>query len=260
MKLVQAAMLAALSCVAFVVDADDAAFDRSEEIQKFTEAFKDGPRGVLADMSKEIFVSGLSDPGLADAVNSRLLKEYKSIKQGDRVGVAYLVWTVKALASFGIDEHRATLVEVRKHKKLPTKVKSAISDEIDRFAWHERKNEIMASTRNHRPGDNPRASRYFNLIQEDDFSYKYQGADRINWEKLLEPRVLDAMAAQLVQYKDTKFPASAGKAPTKTLGLYAKLLGHSGQRKYRDALQQVVASKSGALIKKHAREALEKLE
>lgn len=260
MKLVRAMMLAALSCVAFAVTADDAAFDRSEEIKKYTEAFTDGPRGVLGELSKEVFISGLSDPALAAAVNDRLLKEYTSIEQGDRVGTAYLVWTVKALASFGIEEHRATLVEVRKRKKLSTKVKSAIGDELDRFAWHKRKNEIMASTRNHRPGDNPRASRYLNLIMDDDFSYKYQGADRINWEKLLEPRVLDVMAAQLVQYKDTDFPASAGKAPTKTLGLYAKLLGHSGQRKYRDALQQVVDSKSGALIKKHAREALEKLQ
>jgi hypothetical protein len=260
MKLVQALALAAISCVAFAANASDGVFDRSEEIRKYTEAFTDGPRGVLGEHSKEIYISGLSDPVLAQAVRDRLLKEYKSIEQRDRVGLAYLTWTTKALASFGIEEHRAALLEVDKHKKLPAKAKGAIDDEIDRFAWHKRKNEIMASTRNHSADGNPRASRYLNLIKDDDFTYKFMGADRINWEKLLEPRVLDEMAAQLVRYKDTEFPSSAGKAPTKTLGLYAKLLGHSGQRKYQDVLQQVVDSKSGVLVKKHAKEALQKLE
>ena len=260
MKLMQAMALAAVSCVAFVANASEGVFDRSEEIEKYTEAFTDGPRGVLAVMSKEIFVSGLADPALAQAIRDRLLKEYSTIDMGDREGTAYLVWTTKALASFGIEEHREALLQVKKRKKLPAKVKSAIDDEIDQIAWHKRKNEIMASTRNHKPGDNPRASRYLNLIMDDDFTYKFQGADRINWEKHLEPRVLDEMAAQLVRFKDTDFPGSAGKAPTKTLGLYAKLLGHSGQRKYRDVLQQVVDSKSGVLVKKHAKQALEKLE
>ena len=261
MKLAQAVVLFVAACFASIASASDGVFDRSEEIKKYTEAFNEGPRGVLGEMSKEIYISGLSDAVLAKAINDRLLKEYTSIDLGDRVGVAYLVWTIKALASFGIEEHRETLLKVDKRKKLPTKAKSAIDDEIDRFAWHRRKNEIMASTRNHQPGDNPRVSRYLNLIMDEDFSYKYQGADRINWERLIEPKVADEMAAQLLRYKDTKFTSKDGKAPTKTLGLYAKLLGHSGQRKYREALQQVADSKAtSVLVKKHAKEALEKLQ
>ena len=258
MKIMRALLLATVSWIS-IAHGSDAVFDRSEEIDKYKAMFNDGPRGVLAVAAKEIYISGLADRELANAVRDRLLKDYGSVTK-DREDVSYLVWGVKALASFGIEEHREPLLKIQKNKKVSQKVRSAIDDDIDRIAWHRRKNEIMASARNHKPGDNPRVSRYLNLIQDEDFTYKYQGADRINWEKLLEPRVLDEMAAQLVRYKDTDFASDAGKAPTKTLGLYAKLLGHSGNRQYREQLQQVADSGSGMLIKKHAREALDRLE
>lgn len=258
MKIMRALLLAALSWIS-IAHGSDAVFDRSEEIDKYKALFNDGPRGVLAVAAKEIYVSGLSDRELSNILRDRLLKDYGSITT-DREDVSYLVWGVKALASFGIEEHREALLKIQRNRKVSQKVRSAIDDDIDRIAWHRRKNEIMTSARNHKPGDNPRVSRYLNLILDEDFTYKYQGADRINWERLLDARVLDEMAAQLVRYKNTDFPSNAGKAPTKTLGLYAKLLGHSGDRKYREQLQQVADSASGVLIKKHAREALERLE
>lgn len=256
MRLKQALVLTVLSCASIAHGQD--VFDRSAEVDKYIKAYTEGPQGVLAETGKEIYISGLSDPRLASAIRDRLFKDLGSIKRGDRADTAYAVWNVKALASFGIPEYAATLQDIRKNSKT-SKVKSEAGDELDRIAWHKRKNEIMASTRNYKQGDNARLSRYLNLIMDDDFTYKYQGADRVNWEKLLEPRVLDEMAKQLLQYKDTDFPMSAGKAPTKTLGLYAKLLGRSGQTTYRETLQQVVDSSSGMLIKKHAREALDML-
>ena len=48
-----------------------------------------------------------------------------------------------------------------------------------------------------------------------------------------------------------KAAVSAVRQQGKALGLYAKLLGYSGLGKYRDPLEQVLASNASALLKKH---------
>lgn len=262
MKIMRAWAVAAMAWVATAHGADEV-FDRSEEIEKFVILFAGtASSGELAHASKELYVSGLSDRRLADTVLRRvqqsveLMAKFKAYNDD----AALLVWGSKAIASFGITDLRPALDEIRRHPRVIPRVKDAIADDIDRIDWHRRKNEIMASTRNHRPGDDPRVSRYLNLILDEDFSCKYLAADRINWERLHEPRVLDPMAEQLVRYKDMKFPASPNAPVHKALGMYAKILGDSGNKKYRDALLAIRASKAGGFVRKHAKESLEALQ
>jgi hypothetical protein len=258
MERIKRVLCSLLLCGPGMAFAMDGVFDRSEEVAKYLDVFKTGSRGAVTEAAKEVFVSGIGDPTLATALKDRLLADYKGIQPTDKTGVQYLAWTTKALASFGIAEHAPALKQVCDGVRS-TKVRGYCRDELARIEWHRIKNEIMASRKNYNQGDNPRMARYINLIQAEDFSHKYQGADRINWERLLEPRVMDAIAQQ-VELNLDKAGARADRPTTKTMGLFVKLLGYSGQTKYKETLQKVLDSKAGTLVKKHAKEALSRLQ
>jgi hypothetical protein len=243
--------------VSMPVWALDGVFDYSADVDKYVAIMKEGPRGTVLPAAKDIYVSGISDPRLAAAIQERLMKDYPTLEKVDRTDGQYGAWLVKALASSGIAEYRATIAEVKKKTKSG-KVMSACSDEIDNLAWHAKKNEIMASRKNFSAGGNVRAAQLHNLLQSDDFTYKYLAADRISWEKILEPALMDEIASQIPKYMNNT-GAGADRIEWKTIGMYEKVLGYSSQPKYREVLQQVETSNAGYLVKKHAKEALERL-
>jgi len=251
-------------CLAFLVFVAaptmgmEGVFDRSAEVEKYLAVMNTGTRGDVIAASKELYTSGISDPRLAAAASERLLRDYPTFKMNNRPDQQYGMWLVKALASFGIDEYATTLKRVKNGVKSSS-ISTECSDELELIPWHRTKNELMASRKHHNEGDNPRASRLINLLLSDDFSYMQMAADRVSWEKVFDPRVMEAMATQLPKYMDsTGF--SASRSQTRAMGLYAKLLGYSGDAKYRDVLQQVLKSKGGTLLKKHAKEGLARLQ
>jgi len=236
----------------------DGTFDRSVEVNAYVAMAKEGTRGDLIVKSKEIYVSGISDPRLAQALSERLLNDYQTLRQSNRADTQYGSWLVKALASQGLDEYAATLKQVKAGVKSG-QVKMECGDELDLIAWHQRKNDIMSSRQYYVEGENPRASQLLNLLMSDDFALKHMAADRISWEKIKSPRLYDAMEKQLLTYMDSTGVAS-GRQQDKSMGMYAKLLGYSNDKKYRLVLEAVIASEAGTLLKSHAKDALARLQ
>jgi hypothetical protein len=233
-------------------------FDRGAEVNAYIKLATEGTRGDLVLKSKDLYVSGISDPRLAAALSERLLKDYKTLSKTNRADIQYGAWLVKGLASQGLEESAVTLKKVKLGAKSG-QLKAECDDEIDRLAWHKRKNEIMSSRQFHVEGENPRIAQLHNLLVADDFSYKHMAADRISWEKIRSPRLYDAMADQLVKYMDST-GISSGRQQDKAMGMYAKLLGYSNDKKYRATLEQVMSSSAGYLLKSHAKDALERLQ
>lgn len=248
-------LLLVLTGVAHALDGN---FDRSAEVAKYLDVVQNGSRLNMTRAAKELYVSGIDDPKLAAAISERLLRDYPTFGKTDRADGQYGAWMVKALASTGIEQYAATIQQLQSKSKVVA-VRKECKEELEKIAWHKTKNRIMNSRENHVEGGNARVSQLLNLIKSDDFTYKQFAADRISWEKLLDPRVLDEMSAQLLRYmNDTG--RNASRAQGKALGLYAKLLGYSGLGKYRDPLEQVLASNASALLKKHARDAIKKMQ
>lgn len=253
-RIVAAAWLLSLSLQVFAMDG---VFDRSAEVQKYMAIVKNGTRGDMVVAAKDMYVSGINDAELAAAVNERLLKDYAGLKLGERLDTQYGAWMVKALASFGIEQYAETLKTVENGVQIPS-VSSECGEELPLISWHKTKNAIMASRANHQEGDKQRASQFLNLLKSEDFAYKYVAADRMSWEKVLDARLMDEIASQLLKYMDST-GMHASRPQTKTMGMYAKLLGYSSNAKYRQTLEQVVASNANYLLKKHAKDALVKL-
>lgn len=251
-KLVLFALLMPMSGV-YAMDGE---FDRSAEVDKYMAALKTGSTGTLAVAAKEISTSGIADPQLAAALKDRFLADYKTIGN-DRESDTYGVWMCRALASFGIADYAGDLRTIASGSKN-IKARGACKEALPTIGWNKSKNIVMASRQFHNEGDDPAVSRLMNLLMADDYEYKHYAAERMNWEKVLDKRLMAAIAPQLQQY--VQRDAKLNELQDDTIANFAKLLGYSRDVQYRGVLESVVAyplASSG--VKRHAKYALDKL-
>jgi hypothetical protein len=231
-------------------------FDRSAEVERYMTAMKTGSTGTVAIAAKEISTSGIADPQLAAALRDRFLTDYKTIGI-DRESLTYGVWMCRALASFGIADYASDLGKIAQGTNS-VKVRKACKDALPTIDWNRSKNVVMASRQYHHEGDDPTVSRIMNLLMADDYQYKHYAAERMNWEKVLDKRLMAAIAPQLQQY--VQRDARLNDLQDDTMANFAKLLGYSQDVQYRGVLENVLAYKHASSgVKRHAKYALDKL-
>ncbi len=231
-------------------------FDRSTEIAKHLDVIKAGTRASVIDSTRTLYWTGISDNQIAAALSARLFGDLQKVDSSDRIGKQYVEWMVKALASTSAD-YQATIDHVGSEGKSMN-IRPFCAAEVSRIGWYKTRNEIMASRKHHQEGDDPQIARMMNLLTADDFSFKHFGADRMNWERILDARLMEEVSRQILLYMD----ATSYGAPleqTDTLGLYAKLLGYSGTIRYRETLNLLLKSKANGRVKKQAKQALQNL-
>src|SRR5882757_8698075 len=95
-----------------------------------------------------------------------------------------------------------------------------------------KKNKVMASRQYHREGDDPTVSRVMNLLMSDDYELKHYAAERMNWEKVLDARLMAAIAPQVQHYVDGGYRGLSVKDDD-TIANFIKLLGYSKDTQYR---------------------------
>jgi hypothetical protein len=249
--------LLAVCSIAVPSHAQQDVFDRGAEIDRHIATFKDGTRGAVIEAGQEIVHAGLSDPKLSAAIAQRLRSEPPLADVSDKVGASHYEWMIRALASTGNADYKATILESARRSRN-YRVASDAGDEVGKIEWYRTRNDIMASRRYHNEGDDPRVSRLLNLLMAEDFSFKLFAAERMNREQMLEPKLIEAVNKQVLQYMDST-ARGAPRDQAKAVGMYVKLLGYSGNVAYRDTLQKVLASKASSQTKKHAKEALGRL-
>ncbi len=238
------------------VYAMDGEFDRSAEVERYMTVLQTGSIGTLAVVAKEISTSGIADPQLAAALNNRLLADHKTTGI-DRESDTYGVWMCRALASFGIADYADDLKTIAAGARN-SKMRTACREAMPTIAWNQAKNTIMASKRYHNEGDDPMVSRLMNLLMADDYVYKHYAVERMNWERVLDKRLMAAIAPQLQQY--VQRDAKLTNLEDDTIASFAKLLGYSKDIQYRGVLESVVAyQRASPGVKRHAKYAMDKL-
>lgn len=272
--------LIAVALFAQDVQAADEVFDRRAEIEQYIEVFGSGNVTETIAAANRLYVAGISDTRLADVLSARLARDYaelnleytRSNEPHPAAGVVHRVLAVdtqygaamaRALASLGVEQAAATLRQIaqspRKGGANIKRVRDVAAQQAARIEWYRKRNEIMASTKNHRDGDDPRVSMMVNLLLSDDRSYREHAMDRIYSERLRDPRLFAVLESQVRQYLlDTQAAPPRQKADS--LAEYSvKLLGLSGDRSRSEILRNVLASNLPAGIKKQAQVALDRL-
>ena len=165
---------------------------------------------------------------------------------------------VKALASTGLASTKEQLKAVRSGM-TNNKVNSASASEVKLVDWHLKRDTVMASTANHHEGDDPNVSRLINLIKTGDSSFQHWAVERMNWDKILDPRLMAVLASQVQSYVD-RGGGALDEVQDDTLANFVKLLGYSKDVQYRPLLEKVNSLSSATpAIKRHSKYALAKL-
>jgi hypothetical protein len=237
----------------------DGVFDRRAEVDGYIAQLNgDLSQEALIAVAKPIYVSGISDERLAQALSDRLLRDLPTLNSS-RDSSQYGAWMIKALGSTGTERARVTIEEVKAKTKVP-RIKSECADQLHELPWERRKNEIMASRANYNEGDDMRVSQLLNLLKTDDFSYKQDAAYRMSWDKILDPRLMEEIAVQLQAFAD-KGGVSKDNAENVAMSHYAKMLGYSGNKKYLPLLQTLYKSKkTDYMVHKQANAAIGRLD
>jgi hypothetical protein len=247
----------ALFGIAAMANASDGVFDRTAEVDKYVELMKSGDRGQLVLVSREIYGSGISDARLANSIYERLYRDRKQL-DGTRVDTQYGVFMVKALASTGLASTKEQLKAVRSGM-TNNKVNSASASEVKLVDWHLKRDTVMASTANHHEGDDPNVSRLINLIKTGDSSFQHWAVERMNWDKVLDDRLMQVIAVEVQAYVDRGGGKLSSEADD-TMASFVKLLGYSKNVKYRPLLISVSKLQNiSPGVKRHAKYAMDKL-
>lgn len=234
-------------------------FDRSAEVERYVAQLDSEPSKevLMAAVAKPIYVSGISDERLAQALSDRLMRDLPLL-DASRDSAQYGAWMVKALGSTGTELARSNIKEIQTKTKI-ARVKSECADQLHELDWQRRKNEIMASRANYQEGGDMRVAQLLNLLKSEDYSYKQDAAYRMSWDKILDPRLMEEIAVQLQAFAD-KGGASTNKAENVAMSHYAKMLGYSGNQKYGPLLTTLYKSQTDYLVKKQALAALKRLD
>jgi hypothetical protein len=263
----------------------DGVFDREAEVQSYLPAVEAGTRREFIQAAQKIYMSGIGDARLAQALAARLRKEaagldapklwhrynMNAVVVEDRyineTDAGYGLWLIQAPCSTGSELVLPALNEMasrRKGAQLKELRKQAAFC-ANRLAWHRKKNELMASRQHHQPGDDPQVSRLVNLLHADDKTYRDFVYDYISANKIREPRYFDVIRANILAALQAPPVASSekrapNKTPNKTLIQELKMLGDSNDRSNATVLQRVLDSNVDVATKKHAQAALSRLQ
>lgn len=261
-------------CLAFVaflsslsVHAAEGRFNRSGEVAELISLMRSASRTEATIIAQRIYWSGLADPQLARVVNDRLVRDYPTFSLEERRGPIYIDdqygrWMVRALASFGLLEYRATLENMTKHPKeggCPLrKVRNEAAKSSGTIEWHAKKNAVFASTANHGPDDEEHISRLVNLLLDPDPTLQNFGLDKIADGRLQDKRLYSTMSEQLAGFVADPSIAD-GEAKVVTIVRQIKMLRATGDTGYIPLMEQIAAANTDERIQRHGQAAVERL-
>ncbi len=230
----------------------DGVFDRSAEVDQYVAQLSStATQEQLVPTARAIHISGIGDERLAKAISDRLLRD------ASHLDTQYGAWMVRALASTGDPIAKDTLAKVRRTTQI-SRIKTECEEQVQVVDWQRRRNEVMASRRNYNEGDNMRVAQLLNLLQSDDISLKDNATYRMNWDKILDSRLMAEIAGQLSAFVE-KGVATKSKEESVLIGNYAKMLGYSHDQQYAQLLRRVANSSADSSIKKAVAKALDNL-
>jgi hypothetical protein len=236
----------------------DGVFDRSAEVDKYIQVIGTGTRNTLTEAAREIHDADIGDARLARALRDKLQSDLPTLDPKNSVDAKYRKSMVMAIASTGAMEFASDVKGMCAGIQAKRSV-TYCDQAADRMQWYKAKNELMASRQYHRDGDDPKVSMIMNLLMSDDLSFKVEGADKMNWGKILDVRLMEAIEPQLLQYVNAG-PRNATRMQANVAAHFVKLLGYSGDPKYRDTLSKVLAARPGESVKRRAAEGLRRLD
>jgi len=227
--------------------------DRSAEVQNLLAGLESPSSVKRVNAAKIISRSGLTDQNLYAKVAELLQNGYA--EGVDPNHIDEMSWLCKALAASGNSDYRPLLEEVAANAPSDKLKKYArqSSGLIDEYA---QRIEVLNATEDWDKSLSAEENRLINMLGSDNVRLKRDAAKMIVRRMKTDPKVFDAAAAALTEMGKN---IREENTYVDTMAWLCKALAASGDRKYAEVLEQLIASTSNEKLKNYASRALNAL-
>jgi hypothetical protein len=241
-------------------NAMDGEFDRSAEVAGYLRVLKaDATRGTLTETAHQIYEARLYDEALAQAVFDKLSADLPTLNTKSQVDLKYRQLMIGAIAGTGVMKHAPALEKICATVETKRKV-STCDKQLAKMEWYKKRNQTMASRKYHTEGANVRASQIMNLLMSDDYTLKLEGVSQMNWGKILDARLMEAIEPQVLDLLSQVGTKGFTSLQMNTLEDFVKMLGFSDNPKYRPTVEKVHAAKVSNTVRQRAKTALRRFD
>ena len=197
----------------------------------------------------------MNDPALFDRLEQDLLKVLQGGVSNNRYGAEYLAWAAQGLAYSGNEKYRGSIAKLKGknfHKKVRRHAESSLAA-LPKFAvWNSKISVGLAGL----PATELLRKRTFNMLTSEEPELMRGGASLVSKHFMDEVEML-ALVEKLLLENYTQVNGHADMADA--LAWMCKVLGLSGNAKYRDTLQTVRQNSQDRAVVRWAEKSLLKL-
>lgn len=204
--------------------------------------------------SKVIAYGGINDKTIYNRLK-HLVEEGYMTGLDDKYHIDEISWHTKALATSGEENYRPTIQAVSNagHKKLRRHGSNSLKALSNWAKW----NPIINSKEYAVSGQTDKITRYLAMLKSEYYILKLQAAQGIDQNNLYNEKLLDTISEELlVHYQKIN---KRDKTEVQSMAWLCKVLGNSGDQKYKATLDNVARTAPHRKIKQHAKKALKHL-
>ncbi len=228
------------------------ASDRTAEVNTFITMLESDSLKTRIDAAKQITRSGLTDPGLFNMIQEKLLTE-STQNLGNSKHVDEMSWMCKALASSGNMEYLETLTNIGTTSPSK-KLKRYAKQSAEQLSVHAERNRLLADETNMDPSLSPEVNRYIIMLKSNDPVLKRDASKSIYRSHFTEEKLYDVVSDELL--KGYPLTSSRDRNYSDSMAWMCKALGASGMTKYKSTLTEVLEKCTSEKLKKYARQSL----
>lgn len=228
-----------------------AADNRSDETERFISMLNSGFRIERVKAAKLITRSGLTDQKLFDLIQDKLLAGYQE-NTGSSKHIDEMSWFCKALASSGNHTYIDTLRKIASTTSS-SKLRKYANQSIGLVEKYHIDNEIIGNTKNLEKGMSLEAARVKNMLTSDKLYLQKNAAKMLVRREVTDPSLYALVNEEL---KKRFMMHGAGKEQIDTMSWFCKALGASGNKEYRQTLEEVKKRAPNEKLQNFARKSL----
>ena len=233
-----------------------ASSDRTAEIDNYIEMLGSASLKTRINAAKLITKSGITDPGLYDIINEKLLAGYNT-NTLNLDHIDEMSWLCKALAASGSQYYAPTLEKIIQ-TATSTKLKKYARQSLSLISEYAEKNRLLNDTTNNDPGLSPEVNKYINMLRSDNFALKRDAAKSIYRGHLSEKALFNVLSDELLKGYETA--SQNNRNHIDALAWMCKALASSGMVEYRQTLTQIIENTSNLKLQNYAKKSLRKLQ
>lgn len=233
---------------------------RADEQRRVTAQIASADYRQRIDGLRDVCFSGLTSEAVFDSLAEKFKAEWASASaSGDKQSVQEASWMVKALACSGNPKYLSVMQSVGESGERHMRAANRhVTDSMEDLAKYQRWNPLVYSDAGHPAGQSWELTVSLNMLRSQESELSLMGVKRLSRLIQETPAVGDEVEKVLLARYTTAEPAD-DKYFDDALAWYCRVLGDSGNQKYKATLEKVENDAASPKVRKHAAKALARL-